>query len=226
MAKMHNCFADICKFTRAKLKKVDTHVKTLSGQSWIESKDDEGAFYSMYPSGPSAPRGSNFPGFVYDFTPDLQVAQVIPGLFVGSQDVAADKQLLLSHGVTHVLNAATFIPNFHEPDLVYKRLDLMDLPEATLEPLLEPCCDFIDGALSDGGAVLVHCNAGVSRSVSLVIAYLMLRRGMRFGDALARVKSARPAARPNDGFRAQLMELDRRLYSDGSSGRRRINDGQ
>lgn len=132
----------------------------------------------------------------------------------GSQDVAADKDLLVSHGITHVVNAATFIPNYHEPDLVYKRFEILDLPDSDLSPLFEPCCDFIDEALNSGGSVLVHCNAGVSRSVSLVVAYLMLRKGMRFSAALSRVQEARPVARPNDGFRAQLLELDRRIYGD------------
>ncbi|XP_064454696.1 uncharacterized protein LOC135365980 [Ornithodoros turicata] len=212
MSKMQNCFADICKFTRAKLRKVDTHVKSLSGQRWVERKDAEGWFRSMFPSDPIG--ASDAAGFVFDFTPDLQVAEVIPGLYVGSQDVAADKNLLVSRGITHVVNAATFIPNFHEPDLVYKRFEVLDLPDSNLHPLFEPCCDFIDEALSGGGGVLVHCNAGVSRSVSLVVAYLMLRKGMRFANALARVQEVRPVARPNDGFRAQLMELDNRLYGD------------
>lgn len=50
----------------------------------------------------------------------------------------------------------------------------------------------------------VHCNAGVSRSVSVVIGYLMKTQGMPFDAAYAHVKSERKAAQPNDGFRKQL----------------------
>lgn len=54
------------------------------------------------------------------------------------------------------------------------------------------------------GVVLVHCNAGVSRSSSIVIGYLMFREGLSFSDAYDQVKLARPSIRPNPGFYQQL----------------------
>lgn len=54
------------------------------------------------------------------------------------------------------------------------------------------------------GVALVHCNAGVSRSASIVIGYLMLREGLSFDDALRQVKLARPSVCPNPGFYQQL----------------------
>ncbi|KAA8583485.1 hypothetical protein FQN60_014693 [Etheostoma spectabile] len=55
------------------------------------------------------------------------------------------------------------------------------------------------------GVVLVHCNAGVSRSSSVVIGYLMMREGLLFDDAYSQVKVARPSIRPNPGFYQQLQ---------------------
>lgn len=55
------------------------------------------------------------------------------------------------------------------------------------------------------GVVLVHCNAGVSRSSSVVIGYLMLRNKLPFEEAHRQVKTARPAVRPNPGFYRQLQ---------------------
>ena len=54
------------------------------------------------------------------------------------------------------------------------------------------------------GVVLVHCNAGISRSTSIVIGYLMLREGLSFEEALGQVKHARPSVCPNAGFYRQL----------------------
>ena len=50
-----------------------------------------------------------------DTEPDLQMAEVIPGaIFLGSQDVAADVELLRSRGITHVLNMApSAVDNFY-----------------------------------------------------------------------------------------------------------------
>lgn len=56
------------------------------------------------------------------------------------------------------------------------------------------------------GVALVHCNAGVSRSAAIVIGYLMSREGLAFNAALALVKAARPAIRPNPGFHEQLKD--------------------
>ncbi len=45
----------------------------------------------------------------------------------------------------------------------YKRLDIMDEEEEPMINYFEECIDFISSAISDGGKVLVHCSAGVSR---------------------------------------------------------------
>jgi hypothetical protein len=57
--------------------------------------------------------------------------------------------------------------------------------------------------------VLVHCAGGVSRSATVVLGYLMARRGMTFADALGHLRGRRPIANPNAGFAAQLRELEK-----------------
>ncbi|EFJ44677.1 hypothetical protein VOLCADRAFT_82741 [Volvox carteri f. nagariensis] len=52
--------------------------------------------------------------------------------------------------------------------------------------------------------VLVHCQAGVSRSPAVVAAWLMRSRGLSADEALRLLGSRRPAVDPNEGFRAQL----------------------
>jgi protein-tyrosine phosphatase len=52
---------------------------------------------------------------------------------------------------------------------------------------------------------LVHCWAGISRSVSVVCYYLMVTRNMSYTEAIALVKSKRAIAQPNDGFEDQLI---------------------
>lgn len=61
------------------------------------------------------------------------------------------------------------------------------------------------------GRILVHCNKGVSRSSSMVIAYLMKRHSMPFDHALAFVVKRRPVANPNESFRRQLQDYERLL---------------
>jgi predicted protein tyrosine phosphatase len=66
-----------------------------------------------------------------------------------------------------------------------------------------------------GHRLLVHCEAGVSRSASLVIAFFILDRGMDFDAALAFVRERRPCVQPNEGFQRQL----RMLATDKNQGR-------
>lgn len=56
------------------------------------------------------------------------------------------------------------------------------------------------------GRVFVHCAMGVSRSGALVLAYLMICRGLTLTEAIAAVRLNRDIG-PNSGFLEQLLEL-------------------
>jgi len=81
----------------------------------------------------------------------------------------------------------------------------MDLPDTDIVSHFDECFAFIDTARDTGGRVLVHCMAGVSRSASIVIGYLMKVKDMDFVTAFNHVKAKRPTIRPNDGFMHQLQ---------------------
>jgi len=55
---------------------------------------------------------------------------------------------------------------------------------------------------------MVHCLAGVSRSVSLVLAYLIKHKGLTYNKAYDYVKAKRKIIHPNDGFIEALKKLE------------------
>lgn len=55
-----------------------------------------------------------------------------------------------------------------------------------------------------GGRVLVHCIAGVSRSVSIVVLHLMANHGICLKQALKHIRRYRAYIQPNEGFRYEL----------------------
>jgi predicted protein tyrosine phosphatase len=67
-------------------------------------------------------------------------------------------------------------------------------------------------ARSAGGATLVHCQAGISRSASVAIAYLMMHRGMPLLDAAVLVRRRRPEVYPNAGFWHHLRWIEGQVH--------------
>ena len=61
------------------------------------------------------------------------------------------------------------------------------------------------------GRVLLHCQAGVSRSPSITIAYLMAEQGRSLTDAFDYVKAKRNIISPNLNFMGQLYEFQQRV---------------
>ena len=73
-------------------------------------------------------------------------------------------------------------------------------PIVLCERTFEECIEFIEEAINGGGRVVVHCAAGISRSGTIVIAYMMWKNKWRRDQALEFVISKRPLTQPNKGF--------------------------
>ncbi|KAJ6722067.1 DUAL SPECIFICITY PROTEIN PHOSPHATASE 1B [Salix viminalis] len=133
------------------------------------------------------------------------------GLFLGSLGAATNKDALNSKNITHILTVADSLPPSYPNDFVYEVIGVADRNDTNLSQYFNKCFNFIDEAKRQGGGVLVHCFVGRSRSVTIVVAYLMKRHGMRVSEALAHVKSKRPQAGPNSGFISQLQDFEKSL---------------
>ncbi|XP_023657435.1 dual specificity protein phosphatase 19 [Paramormyrops kingsleyae] len=198
---MQSLANEIKTFSKTALKKQCTQVTTLGGKRLIETW--QGSNLCVVEDG-GQPDGAY--GYIEDNSLDLQVGVIKPYLLLASQDVAHDLDTLKELKVSHILNVGYGVENI-SPDLfVYKTLNILDLPETDITSYFHETSQFIDQVKAEGGVVLVHCNAGVSRSAAIVIGYLMSREGLAFNAALALVKAARPAIRPNPGFYEQLKD--------------------
>ena len=142
-------------------------------------------------------------------------SEIEPGLFLGSAACAEDAKALALLGVTDVVSIVC--RNLKLPHIAPERhllLDAEDADDQDLSDVFVQALPRIADALAGGRAVLVHCERGASRSVSVVIAHMMsVTRGLTVDAALAHVTRAR-RAQPNIGFIEQLRQLQARLAAE------------
>lgn len=145
-------------------------------------------------------------------TPYPQSVPGTNGLFIGSRLHAHNEESLMLLGITHIVNATNNIANLrNNSKLTYLRCSLCDENTQSLRLAMDESFLFIKEALLQHvdkepcNRVLVHCSAGVSRSASLVISYL-LRSGLccSYDEAFNTLKNTRSNIRPNPGFEQQL----------------------
>ncbi|KAI4345571.1 hypothetical protein L6164_012679 [Bauhinia variegata] len=142
---------------------------------------------------------------------DISPCKIEEGLFLGSVGAATNKSALKALNITHILTVASTLAPAHPNDFVYKIIQVADRTDTNLREHFDECFHFIDEAKRLGGGVLVHCFVGRSRSVTIVVAYLMKTRRMTLTQALQHVKSIRPVAAPNPGFMSQLEAFEKSL---------------
>jgi hypothetical protein len=145
-------------------------------------------------------------------------SQVLPYLFLGNMRDASDPAALRRLGIKFVLNVTAKPPVYApEPDIVYKQLEAADNGVQNLRQFFEDAFDFIDLAKNASSGVLIHCQAGVSRSPTIAVAYLMKYYPMAMSEAYKFVKTRRSIISPNLNFMGQLFEFEQGLRSETSA---------
>jgi hypothetical protein len=116
------------------------------------------------------------------------------------------------------LNTADELEDFKYPELnlQVRHILMRDSPDQDLLKFLDDCVDHIQDIGQNDGRILVHCVAGVSRSASVCIAYLVKYKRMSLRKAYYHVFNKRPCIFPNFGFWRQLVEYERCIRGETS----------
>ena len=126
---------------------------------------------------------------------------------IGSEENARDITLLNAHKITHILNVTTT----ETLETVKIGREILQIPiyDSISQDILQyfpQAIKFIHAARAIPNAkLLIHCQAGISRSVSFAIAYVMWAEHKSLDDAFALIHKHRPCASPNLNFMGQLM---------------------
>jgi len=133
---------------------------------------------------------------------------IVPRLYLTDYGTATDASELSRLSVTHVVSVLDH--NLTLPDFIKDEnklhIRVQDHPGVNLLDSLERTTNFISEALTQNSTnvVLVHCLMGISRSATVVCAYLIATKRMKAGEAIKYVQSKRQIVCPNIGFRRQL----------------------
>ncbi|CAI9113733.1 OLC1v1014393C1 [Oldenlandia corymbosa var. corymbosa] len=143
-------------------------------------------------------------------------SSISSSLFIGGALAARSLYTLQHLGITHILclcaneigQSDSQFPELFE----YKNFCVYDNEDTIISDIFKEAHDFIDHVEQKGGKVLVHCFEGKSRSATVVLAYLMLRKNYTLLEAWNTLKRVHRRAQPNDGFAKILLDLDLMLH--------------
>lgn len=151
-------------------------------------------------------------------------SEIKHGIFIGNahsvigNPATREKDFLEDLNIKVVISALTeeeyedyMIAKEDFPDIEWYRFIVDDDPNEKISKYFYDTAIIIMKALKENKNVMVHCAAGMSRSPTLVIAYLMIANQWTYEEAFGFIKRRRPLAEPNIGFVKQLKLLEFKL---------------
>jgi len=133
-------------------------------------------------------------------------------IYLGPKSAASKEAIgaLQNADIVGICNCTARGPRFHTGIFKYSQVNVHDNSAADILRYLEGASLFLHSMLQKG-SVLVHCDYGVSRSATVVIAYLMRYHGMTRDEAYVLIKTRRPKVIPNQGFWDQLATYEQTI---------------
>jgi hypothetical protein len=170
-------------------------------------------FYGLYSRCPSIFEGARIPPLrkgLIKYYP----TEIIPGvLYLGDYRDGTDDVCLNALGITHIVDATGDSNSMHTADrlgIQYLSVEIWDLAGVDIAAHFSSVFNFIELARGAGKSsrILVHCRAGISRSSTFVLAYLLQKRLVDSLSAAFRLVLEQRPILPNASFRQQLREFE------------------
>ncbi|KAI1714554.1 dual specificity phosphatase, catalytic domain-containing protein [Ditylenchus destructor] len=140
--------------------------------------------------------------------------RILPHLYLGNDETAKNLNTLKRSNIRYVINVTPNLPNYFagEPDFHYLRIPVDDSCSPNLAQFFPEAISFIEKAREEHSSVLVHCWAGISRSVTVCLAYLMYALHSTLEDAFDLLLKQNGTIAPNFHFMETLTCWERQLF--------------
>jgi serine/threonine/tyrosine-interacting-like protein 1 len=134
--------------------------------------------------------------------------------FLGTGHQATNWKVVRDLKLTHIINISVEHPCVFSDKIKYLHLELEDKEDVLLKDRFDETIHFMETALQNpSNRILVHCNLGISRSTTLILAYLMRIFNATLYEVFKFLKHRRPIVCPNLGFLRQLIDYEYELFS-------------
>uniref|UniRef100_A0A0N5ADY0 Protein-tyrosine-phosphatase n=1 Tax=Syphacia muris TaxID=451379 RepID=A0A0N5ADY0_9BILA len=141
----------------------------------------------------------------------FNISEILPHLFLSGFGCALEKNLH-QLGITHVVDASNMIRNVEYKGIKYMYVKIYDSEDSDILQYIDGVIEFIEEARKSGGKTLVYCAAGVSRSATLCIMYVMKNKKISLKESFLEVSRKRPIISPNIGFWKQMIDYEFKEY--------------
>lgn len=136
------------------------------------------------------------------------MSEVFKGLWISGYDIIKSKEFFNYIEPTHILNCAEELsPTYINPVICHKLPMIDDVDDEAIHQILEGA-SLLHKWISSNTTVLVHCRAGISRSATIILAWMILYAEYSYKDAFAHLRSVRPIVQPNEFYTEILKSLD------------------
>lgn len=130
---------------------------------------------------------------------------VIDNIYLGSAYNAANYSQLCELNIKVILNVTKEVSIFFPDDFIYEKIDISDNDDQDITEHLSRSYEFIDKNKDKN--IFIHCKMGASRSVSVLIYYLIIKYSMTVDEALNFVKNKRIIVNPNAKFIDEIKNM-------------------
>ena len=152
----------------------------------------------------------------------FSASEITSRILIGDLPSASNRDAMQEQGITHIVSVFNGTFELFPKEFNYKLIHINDDAWENIGIFFEESNKFIDEALSkEGTKILIHCKKGVSRSVTIVMAYLLFKINQTtqipqnnviesISELLINIKQHRPIADPNPGF---IESLKKYIYT-------------
>uniref|UniRef100_A0AC35FU33 Uncharacterized protein n=1 Tax=Panagrolaimus sp. PS1159 TaxID=55785 RepID=A0AC35FU33_9BILA len=137
----------------------------------------------------------------------FSICEIRPYLFIAGYG-ALTHQKVKELGITHAVDATNILKTQRTPDVEYFEVKIDDNEGSDIKKYFNESASFIRKAKESGGKALVYCAAGISRSASICMMYLVIEENVTLRDAFIEVGRARRIICPNLGFWRQMIDYE------------------